>query len=270
MSTPQYLSPEQLAFWETNGYLKISGFFSEDQKKELSAWVDDLENRPETAGKWMKYFEYPEHSAGQRLLCRVENFLQFHEGFDALLRGEAIIGMLSELMGEPAVLFKEKVNFKLPGGNGFLAHQDAPAFTSFDQTYHITMMVSVDASNPENGCLEMVPGWHDRGMLPQNPDGTLSPEFVETLTWEPLPTEVGDIVFFDSYIPHRSHANRSERPRRALYITYNRASEGSYREEYYRRKRAQFPPEIERVPGKDYSNSGVFNVGNPIGKGSRS
>ena len=68
----------------------------------------------------MKYFEAPLGEPGGRQLCRVENFLQFHAGFDALLRGERLIGILSELMGEPAVLFKEKINFKLPGGNGFL------------------------------------------------------------------------------------------------------------------------------------------------------
>jgi len=36
------------------------------------------------------------------------------------------------------------------------------------------------------------------------------------------------------------------------------------REAYYREKRAVFPPDVERIPGKDYGDSGVFNVGNPI------
>ena len=31
--------------------------------------------------------------------------------------------VVSDLFDEPAVLFKEKINFKLPGGGGFLAHQ---------------------------------------------------------------------------------------------------------------------------------------------------
>jgi hypothetical protein len=33
----------------------------------------------------------------------------------------------SQLFEEEAVLFKEKINFKLPGGCGFAAHQDTPA-----------------------------------------------------------------------------------------------------------------------------------------------
>ena len=120
-------------------------------------WAEDLAARPETPGKWMKYFEAPLHDPEGRQLCRVENFLEYHAGFDRLLRGERILGILSELMGEPAVLFKEKINFKLPGGNGFLAHQDAPAFSSFGQHYHVTMSVSVDRSTPENGCLQVAP-----------------------------------------------------------------------------------------------------------------
>ena len=92
----------------------------------------------------------------------------------------------------------------------------------------------------------------------------IDPDIAETLDWKLLPTEIGDIVFFDSYIPHRSGPNRTKQPRRALYITYNRASEGSYRESYYRCKRDIFPPDIERDPKKDYRDSGVFNVGNPI------
>ena len=34
---------------------------------------------------------------------------------------------VGELFGEPAVLFKEKINFKMPGGAGFKAHQDQQA-----------------------------------------------------------------------------------------------------------------------------------------------
>ena len=122
-----YLSEQQLNLWQQDGCLKIGDYFTESQKQELLAWVVDMQTRPESAGKWMKYFEAPVGEPGGRQLCRVENFLQFHTGFDALLRGERLIGILSELMGEPAVLFKEKINFKLPGGNGFLPHQDAPA-----------------------------------------------------------------------------------------------------------------------------------------------
>ena len=61
---------------------------------------------------------------------------------------------------------------------------------------------------------------------------------------------------FDSFVPHASADNLTERPRRVLYLTYNRASDGDHRAVYYRDKHASFPPDIDRVPGKEY----VFRV----------
>ena len=46
--------------------------------------------------------------------------------------------------------------------------------------------------------------------------------------------------------------NLTDRPRRALYVTYNRAADGDHRARYFAEKRANFPPDIEREPGKEY------------------
>ena len=36
-----------------------------------------------------------------------------------------VIEAVGELLGEPAVLYKEKINYKYPGGGGYAAHQEA-------------------------------------------------------------------------------------------------------------------------------------------------
>jgi ectoine hydroxylase-related dioxygenase (phytanoyl-CoA dioxygenase family) len=73
------------------------------------------------------------------------------------------------------------------------------------------------------------------------------------------------LLLFDSYLPHRSGPNRSQSPRRALYVTYNRTSEGDVRDAYFDHKRRTFPPEIEREPGKPLSEEAQrYNLGNPI------
>ena len=43
--------------------------------------------------------------------------------------------------------------------------------------------------------------------------------------------------FFNTFAPHRSVTNRSDRSRRALYVTYNASSEGDLRSEYYDHKK---------------------------------
>lgn len=259
------LSPEQMRSWEENGFLVLRAHYDATASVELKRWVDELERRPETPGKWMKYFE--RSPAGDRMLCRIEDFFPYHAGLRGLLADGPVMDIVSQLMGEPAILFKEKINYKLPGGKGFAPHQDAPAFAAFKQHRHITLMVSVDATTIENGCLEVVRGRHREGTLAQGPGGALSAELVEGLVWEPVTTEPGDVLLFDSYTPHRSGPNRTDRPRRALYITYNRASEGDRRDDYYRDKRDKYPPDVERIPGKDYSaGAALYNLANPIDK----
>jgi hypothetical protein len=256
------LDGSQCKQWNRDGYVHLRGWLSEAARADLGRWVDELATWPETPGKWMKWFERTDRG---RQLCRVEDFVPYHPGLASLLEGAALGAALEQLFGEPAVLFKEKINFKLPHGAGFAPHQDAPAFTSFGQSYHITVMVAVDPSTTENGCLEVVEQLHGTGVLPQAADGTLDPQWVSKQRWVPVEMAPGDVLMFDSYMPHRSGPNLSDRPRRALYVTYNRLSAGSYRDAYFAQKRAAFPPECERVDGVDYSKTGaMYNLGNPI------
>ncbi len=255
------LEPAHLAHWEAHRWLLLRGALSTEERADLLRWTEELESWPETPGKWMKYFEPGE----ARPLCRVENFLPYHDGLRGLLSRSDLLECLERLLGEPSLLFKEKLNFKLPGGQGFAPHQDAPAFVSFDQKYHVTGMLSVDATAPENGGLDIVDGFREAVTLPQAEDGTLRPDVVASLDWHPLETRPGDLVLFDSYVPHRSGPNRSDRPRRALYVTWNRASEGDRRADYYERKRRAFPPECERDPAAPPDPEAAdFNLGNPI------
>ena len=255
-------TPEERLHWQTNHFVTRKRALNALVLKRVDAWVSELAAWPETPGKWMKYFE---SGHAQRQLCRVENFIEYHAELSAMLRGPGVIDAVSALMGRAAVLFKEKINFKLPGGSGFDAHQDAPAFAMFGQTYHVTMMVAVDDATEINGCLEFADPVEVGHILAQNETGTIHPDVESSLTWRPCAVKAGDVVLFDSYIPHRSKPNRSAHPRRALYITYNRLAEGDVRTAYFEQKRVSFPPECERVAGIDYgAQTSPFNLGNPI------
>lgn len=50
--------------------------------------------------------------------------------------------------------------------------------------------------------------------------------------------------------------NTTDSQRRVLYVTYNRRSEDDRREQYDADKRASYPPDCERQPGREY----VFRV----------
>ena len=259
------MSMEQKQFWDQHGYIKLTDYLHFVQKQSLKKWCDEVQQWPETPGKWMQYFEST--SANEHQLCRIENILRYHDGFSELARGARTLDLVTELMGEEGVLFKEKINFKLPGASGFAPHQDYPAFISFGQSFHITMMVAIDDSTLENGCLQLVKyPQRNTKILPMAKDNTISRQACEQLQWQSVPCKSGGVLLFDSFLPHYSEANNSSNSRRALFLTFNRKSDGGSKyDNYFADKRKNFPPECERLPGVDYSaGEAVYNVANPI------
>jgi len=251
MSEARHFGAEQVDTFRRTGYVLVRGLFDAQRMRDLDRWTDEMVAAPEVPGRHMVYYEDSFTEPGSRILSRIENFCAWHAGFDALLRRGEVIERVGALLGEPAVLFKDKINFKLPGASGFKAHQDVQAGWDAYASLHVTMLVSIDPASAENGYLELAPGFHDRGLLGRMWE-PLDEDAIPGLRYEPCPTEPGDVVFFDSFIPHRSAENHTDRPRRVLYVTYNRRSEGDHRARYYADKRAGYPPDCEREPGREY------------------
>lgn len=230
-----YLEPIHHKAWKENNYLKIPCFFSDEEVTQLQQWVAEIEGWEPTGDKWMHHFEStPEGTQ----LSRSENFVPYHAGMKKTLTGGKVLRVVSELMGEPAVLYKEKINYKYPGGGGYAAHQDAPAYEFVK--FHITCLISVDTATVESGCLSFVPGQYQPRFIALDENGCIASEVASEMEWVTVPTQPGDILLFGSYIPHKSESNRSNRPRRIVYVTYNARSEGDWREKYYEDKRKTF------------------------------
>ena len=251
MNSERILSDEQVAQFERDGFLVVRGMYSPKEVADISEWTDAVANYPEVPGKYMMYFEKSQVD-DSRILCRIENFVPYHEGFSKLITARRMQQAVSELFGEEAVLFKDKINFKLPGGDGFKEHQDVQAGWDEFANLHITAMIAIDETNEANGSLEMIAGMHRQGVL-GSMWAPLTDEDTKHVDYVAVHCKPGDAVFFDSYAPHRSQPNRTDKARRVLYITYNRKSEGDSRAKYYADKRRNYPPDIERDPDKDYS-----------------
>jgi 2-aminoethylphosphonate dioxygenase len=232
------------------GWVLMRRFFSARQIERMARWTDELLALPEEPGKHMVYWETS--LAGQRIVQRVEDFVPYHDGFARLVRNRRLRGAIDHFLGERSCLFKEKVNFKMPGGAGFEPHQDQQAGWSRYAPLFVTALVTIDPATLENGCLEMPEGPRLTRLIGEE-WRPLTPDEMQSFALVPIPTEPGDVLFFDSYAPHASKPNRSDRPRRVLYLTYNATSAGDHRRRYFAEKRAAFPPDIERTPGVQYT-----------------
>lgn len=260
---PYTLSEEQLASFDRDGFLILRDLLDEPTTKEIQQWSQNVHDWPYEPGKWMPYEEQRED--GTRVLCRTENFADFHDGFDKLFRGQRLLGILEQINKEPMVLFKEKINYKHPGAGGFDAHTDAPAYQHAGALKHLTINLAIDAATPENGCLEVVPGSHKMG-VPIGDDNCIKHEWESQQEWVPVPLQPGDTLIFGSFLAHRSGSNKSNNRRAALYATFNAYSDcGDRHKAYYIKRRKEWPPTAERVQGQDYSyGAKQYGFGSPM------
>ena len=223
------VSPADVDHFRAQGWL-LTRSLDDEHVRALVAWVDAISSWPDDGDGWLHYRELTDDGPK---LCRTENFVPYHDGLRALLTTGDMVDIASALLGEPAVLYKEKINYKLAGGAGYAAHQDAPAYR-FVET-HVSCMVAVDDSLLDNGCLEVASAMHHE-LLPTDERGCVRSDVAESLTWMPVEVRAGETLWFHSRTPHRSGPNRSSTARRALYPTYNAAAEGNLRDAYYRQK----------------------------------
>jgi hypothetical protein len=75
------LNEAQMADFRHDGYVLVRGLYSPAETADIARWTQEVAGSPEVPGADWKYFE---RSAADdtRILCRIENFVPFHEPFE--------------------------------------------------------------------------------------------------------------------------------------------------------------------------------------------
>ena len=157
------------------GWLVMRGAIDLDELAAIDAAVCDVAGWADADGPGLHHFEQTD--AGP-VLARSEDFIEHHDVLRAFICDGLISKVLSELFGESALLFKEKINYKLAGGGGYRSHQDGyatlPRNTADNSAPYSFMtqvcMLALDNMNLANGCPELAPetwrkkeGWLSHG-----------------------------------------------------------------------------------------------------------
>ncbi len=201
-----------------------------EQVLTLQGWCAEIETWP--AGSHVSG-QYAEQTPGGPTICRTENVSACHLGVAELVEG-SLRELAAAVRGEPVSAFKDKVNYKQPGGAGFRPHQDLLAYPGVDVV--ISVLVAIDECTRESGCLWIADGVEE--LLATDDRGVVQDEIVKTLDWSPAELAPGDAVCIDGFAPHYSEANDSDRSRRVLVASYAPSSEGYSRSQYYAARRA--------------------------------
>jgi len=174
-----------------------------------------------------------EHRTGSHVIRVIEPFHHLHPRFRTLVDDPRLVQPMAGLVGTRRVaLFTDKMNLKRPQeGSRFSWHQDSPYWAHFcdhlDQLPNV--LVALDDAAVDNGCFRVIRGSHRRGLLPGRAgEGRLGPLFTHPDAFDeslqvPAVIPAGSTVFFSPHAVHGSEPNTSDRPRRALVLTYQPA-----------------------------------------------
>jgi hypothetical protein len=239
MTTPAAgarLDASAISHYADEGFLVVRGVFPGGEIAALSAEAerlyrrDDLIDSNNIRCRWQNHYQTGE--------CRFDCFdpvIDLSPEFERIARSPQMLDLVGRLYGERACLFKDKLIFKPPGAEGYRLHQDYIAWESFPKSF-VTAILAIDSCDRDNGATEVFRGYHRRGYLSPM-DGMyhhLADDAVDPSAGAILELEPGDVAVFGAYTPHRSSANRSNRPRRLLYLSYNAFSDGGeQRERHY-------------------------------------
>ncbi len=243
------------------GYLVVRGLFTQD---EVAAALAELEamvraDDPQCEGVWFEGTirdaiagrlpdgkrhgetgQIEDLSLGQtgesmpilsgeeraKYVRKFNQFAEHHPPLRAMLEKPELVCVVEMLIGERSAVLQEMAMVKPPQGREKPWHQDHAYFNYPLDTNIVGTWISLGEATRENGCMHVLAGAHLDG--PQvhwrRRDWQICDEDAVRRTQTAVPAQAGDVLFFDSKLPHGTPVNRSENYRWALQYHFIPAS----------------------------------------------
>lgn len=183
-------------------------------------------------------FFYNTSESGERRLVRIERIWDdlptLAEGF-----GKELCRDAEAYLGEEAALFKDKVNFRYPGSDGYAPHQDAAAGWGEFADRFVSLSPFLAASDTRRGGFEIAGSHHLNGRFP-NENGRMTAEEFAVLQPVELRAYPGDMLVLDGETPHRTSSNGTGQVSMHVLFTFVPARFQDARATYYEKKFRSF------------------------------
>jgi 2-aminoethylphosphonate dioxygenase len=220
------LTPGELDTFRRKGYITLRGIFNPDEaaiwasecKRLLGSGVaheNNLRTHPYYVTKTMW------------LVDRMDPVVDISGVFKKLSTDERLLVLVRQIFDDDALLFKDRLIYKMLGVVGYPIHQDYSWWQEFPQDL-VNVTIAIDGADADNGALELFPYHHKLLSTPGEMRHMNNVEAgqIDYTSGELMITEPGDVVIFHCMTPHRSGPNVSNRLRRQLYLTYSAARHG--------------------------------------------
>jgi ectoine hydroxylase-related dioxygenase (phytanoyl-CoA dioxygenase family) len=247
------LTEAEARAYEEDGFFVREAVFSAEEIDAFCSAGEDVVKRAERASSdgrdyridGNRYVDAPEatiqfeHNDEAATIRVIEPFHHLHEVFERLIDDPRLVDPMCGVVGTDAVsVWTDKINLKRPReGSAFRWHQDSPYWTHacdhVDQLPNV--LVTLDDADEDNGCFRVIRGSHRDGCLPGIEDETTlgvlftDPAHFDASAQVPAVVPAGSLVFFSPHTVHGSEPNHSERPRRAMVLTYQPADQPMFK-----------------------------------------
>jgi len=219
------LTDEQLARFNRDGYLIVRGLFDAEEM-DLLIHIAKADQQLEQQSQ-----ERQDLSNGRSKLWITGSLGD--DIYSAFARCERVVNPIEQLLSGEVYHYHHKVMLKEPlVGGAWEWHQDYGYwyYNGCIRPDLLSIMVALDKTTRENGCLQIATGSHKLGRIDHTPlsptqnevDPKRMPHILEQCPIEYCELAAGDALIFHCNAIHRSDANRSANRRWTLLICYNR------------------------------------------------
>lgn len=212
-TNPQVLTPEQIATYNREGYLKGFRIFSTEEMVEQRGRFDEVLNAV--------------LAAGGNSYSIISAHMKYGFVYD-LLTHPRIVAYVKDILGEEVVGWGAHYFCKLPRDGKIVSwHQDA-SFWPLTPSKTVTVWLAIDDADQENACMRFVAGSHHSGHLTyrmsEDAEASVLNQTVDnveqfgTIVYDEL--KAGEISLHSDLLLHGSLANQSDRRRCGLTLRY--------------------------------------------------
>ncbi len=218
-----------VARFETEGYLLIRGAFTRQELAQAGEGLEDM-IQERTGGSYELNFERHAGDLGglspAQRSAAVRKVFQYHgvdARCDAMIHHPKLRALLERLGFVRPHVLQTMALLKGPGGREKAWHQDKAYFNLRTEERAVGAWIALDPATIENGCMHILPGMHHTPRIHfhrrdwQICDTDIASLGVTCLAVEMAP---GDLLMFDSMLPHGTPRNTTRRRRRALQCHY--------------------------------------------------
>jgi 2-aminoethylphosphonate dioxygenase len=197
---------------------------------------------------------YYETIGNKQKLRRIEKVSDFSKVSKKIIYSKKILDLIKKIKNQNFDLFKDKLNFKYPGGKGYLPHIDGHFFwkdkfnkkqdgwSKYSDDF-VNLVIPLETSNKENGCIYLASpkdtkkmGKDFKKITNKMILGTPNIQVKDNkkFSFKAIEMEEGDICLFDWKCAHYSKDNNSKKSRMIFYATYyKKNNKRNIRNNYY-------------------------------------